>query len=660
MSSKNSKSKHSSHSALNSLENVHEKVVDSISDALDEDGSVLLEALPATGKSRGLLKAAKRTGEPITIFTQRGREEQYAQYERWCNKDGLDCKVIPSAHEACPTFQGNHGKKWKKQVRGLRNAGATPRHIHGRLNLPCQSGEGCPYEDAIDFDPTDYDVLVGHPTHAYVEQYVEGRVPVYDEFPGDAYLEKITDTKRAITGFLHSHNLPYGDFGELLADRRDVACRKKALKLLQDCQLVDEQRLFNSQSRIGHKLAGLGTLTLLESEDLGNGWEQAILGNGRVGLYDREESDIYILNPPTLPDTVLGLDGTPTKSMWDIALGFYDRRHRLNLQRVLDDRERRDYLTKIQHLRIVPTTTNVRPYSGGNTTPKRDAALLYEIESESVGEMGVISSKAGIRDVNEELGDFSNWKSTHFGNLLGSNKLGSVDVGVILGSTHYGDRFVEKWGALAGQPIESNGEQGLAKSYGDLGDEILHHMREHRVLQALFRFAREGDGATVYVDTVVLPDWVPVTASPEETSIKMRSDSEDNVLTTLRSLNEGRTKTIAEEAGHSPRTVRKVLNNLPESIVSKHPAEDGRGGAKVWRDENIVSLNPHGRVGLPTSNRQTRFSVQSPYRVNKGSVPKNTPHQQRVQDKREARTQFERRKQRWTQQMQMERRYNAD
>lgn len=102
----------------------------------------------------------------------------------------------------------------------------------------------------------------------------------------------------------------------------------------------------------------------------------------------------------------------------------------------------------------------------------------------------------------------------HHGNVKGSNKLKHSRLLAVIGSRHFGDEFVMKWGAYAGKAIESPDRshpenQGVGLSYGPFGDKILQHMREHETLQAALRAGRDGNGATVYVHTNTLPEWVP-------------------------------------------------------------------------------------------------------------------------------------------------------
>jgi len=113
----------------------------------------------------GIAEVAAELDEPITVFTS--RHDLYEQYTEWCNDHGLDSYTLPSFYESCPTAKGEHGDRWRNQVLGLHNAGATASEIHERARqqfgepLPCEQGSSCPYKAKWDFEPTEYDVLVG-------------------------------------------------------------------------------------------------------------------------------------------------------------------------------------------------------------------------------------------------------------------------------------------------------------------------------------------------------------------------------------------------------------------------------------------------------------------------------------------------------------------
>jgi hypothetical protein len=53
--------------------------------------------------------------------------------------------------------------------------------------LPCQEHGECPLARKWDFDPDEFDALIGHYSHAHKPKVTRGRAVVFDEFPGDTY-----------------------------------------------------------------------------------------------------------------------------------------------------------------------------------------------------------------------------------------------------------------------------------------------------------------------------------------------------------------------------------------------------------------------------------------------------------------------------------------
>jgi len=633
------------------LQSVQNRVTEEITAALTDTQPTLIEALPGSGKSRGVILAAAQTGEPITIFTVRGRKEQYEQLAGWCKDAGLVAYTLPSVYHECPTVLGDHDKNHQQEMEDLLNRGLPPARIHRERDWPCHKGDRCPFVAKLDIDPDQYDVLLGHYNHAYLHWAVEGRVPVFDEFPGDAFFTEIDSED--ITAYLRQNpDLPFRNIIDLVEHRDDTDRRQAAMNRLSGLELRDESLSFGLNDEGGHVLSGLGVLTLLKSTDLGNGWEQTLLGNGQVGLFDRDSNTIYVINPPALPDNIVALDGTPTKTMWDLALGFYDQRvQSLNVQRALDDEERLQYVIDTQDLTIVQTTTDARTYSSGTyVKPQRDAALVTAIEDQHDCGVGIISSGEGLDQLPM---DTDRRKTAKYGNLLGSNDLGSVNVGTILGSPHYGHQYIERWGALAGIGIESNDKKGMEKSYGKFGDQILNHMREHSVLQAVFRFARDGSETTVYVDTGALPDWIPVAAGPEDVNVFSWGDGEAEIIQAVERLGTARTREIADETSLSSRYVRGVLNKFCQrGLVSKRPAPDGRGGAQVYVDDGLSARNQFGPVDLPGP--QACFSELSPNNTLHGRVPKKRSGSLNIQTANEAHHEAMRRRRRQWEHVRME------
>ncbi|MFB6205047.1 MAG: bifunctional DNA primase/polymerase [Haloglomus sp.] len=565
---------------------------------------VLVEALPTLGKSSGSIRAAAATDEPVTVLTGRGRKEQYEQLREWCEEQGLDYYTLPAFTHDCPTATGEHGESIKETVRDWYGRGATPQDIHKYAEqilghrLGCQQGDhDCPYTLKWDFDPEEFDVLIGHYAHAHRQKVTQSRTVVFDEFPGGAYETRLDHRLAgAVTHYLQeTDEIPFTDFTDLVENRRDEGRRADALAWLEQQELEhdSDQAL---EATAGHAAAPLATYTILAGpgDQLGNGWERAPLGDGDVGLYDRETGKIHLLTTPELTYTsgVLALDGTPTQTMWELALGL-DLEHR----QVLGPSDRREYLQEALDLSIVQTSENIKPYNNADYVGvDGDAALLEEIREQHDQRPSLITSSTAEDEYRSEgILEEAVDEHRHYGNVLGSNQFADTRVGAVIGSTHYGDRFVEKWGAYEGEAIERGDGKGTDLSYGPFGDEILTHMREHEVLQAAMRFGRDGNGATVYVHTAALPEWVPLAG--EGRVLSTWSDGRREVLEAARDLGEWTTAELADHPDVSigERQVREHLTDLHDDGVLDRETE---GCGFVWRDDGLHRVSEHGEVDL--------------------------------------------------------------
>ncbi|WP_135662155.1 hypothetical protein [Halorhabdus rudnickae] len=131
-------------------------------------------------------------------------------------------------------------------------------------------------------------------------------------------------------------------------------------------------------------------------------------------------------------------------------------------------------------------------------------------------------------------------ETKHYGNVLESNEFDDTRLGGVIGSNHYGDGYIKKWGAYAGRTVEREAidpdapDRGENLTYGDFVDDVLKHMREHDTLQAAMRFGRDGNGAVVYVHTDTLPEWVPI--ADEGRVVSTWSDGKRDVLEALEDL----------------------------------------------------------------------------------------------------------------------------
>jgi hypothetical protein len=586
------------------VDEARERTTEAIADAYGSGDRVLVEALPTMGKSYGAIAAAAKTGEPITVLTGRGRKEQYSQFKQWADDRSLDYYQLPSFTHDCETANGEFGAEWVDTVKAWYNRGATPKQIHKAAEnvlgerLPCQAEEhGCSYTALWDFDPDDYDVLIGHYSHAYrADKVVNGRTVVVDEFPNAYETEMGPELQGAVSYWVSTTpGIPFGSWTDLLENRDDADRRGEALAWFDEAGVdADEGHVFDDPK--AHAAAPLAVYTLLAGDDLGNGFETADLGDVGRGAFDRDRGAVSILRPPdlTYASAVVALDGTPTERMWELSLG-----ERLNHRPVLQDAERTEYIRAALNLNLIRTTEYVKPYnSADHVNPEADAALLEAIGENHDERPGLITtttaeSEYASADVLDLVDD-----TKHYGNVLGSNEFKAKRVGAVIGSNHYGDGYLKKWGAYAGELVERNDEKGSGLSYGGFGDKVLTHMREHDTLQAAMRFGRDAGGAVVYVHTDTLPDWVPV--ADEGRVVRTWSDGMRDVLAALEDLGTASTAAIVDHAAVDVgrRQVFAHLENLRERGVldREQDVEDGR--RVVWRDDGIHRLGEHGDVDL--------------------------------------------------------------
>jgi len=596
-----------------SIQSARDRTTEAIADAYERGDRVLIEALPTMGKSYGAIKAAAETGAPISLFTGRGRKEQYEQFREWCEEHDLKYKTLPAFTRDCDTANGEHGQDWADTVRDWYHRGATPSMIHKSADyalgrpLPCQEHEGqqCPYASKWDFDPDDYDVLIGHYSHAHKSKVTAGRVCVFDEFPSAYETQLGSQLQGAISYWLQqTDEVPFDDYTDLIEHRNsDQERRGDALLYFEDHDLDrDEASVFDDSA--AHAVAPLAVYTLLASDDLGNGFEHTTLDAG-TGVFNRQTGAISLLQPPALEYArgVVGLDGTPTMEMWELVLD-----ERLNHREVLQPEERAEYVQNALNLNLIQTTDAVKSYSpkeseiDSRVTLDEDTALLEAITDQHDERPSLITTnraeelydQQGVLDLVEDV--------KHYGNVLGSNEFGEKRVGAVIGARNYGPQFVQKWCAYAGKDVDptypSPENDFEPTDYGAFGNKIRTHMREHETLQAAMRYGRDGNGAVVYVHTNTLPDWVPLAG--EGRVIQTWSHGMQGVL---EALNDLEAATTADIAAHPSVDVgrRQVLDHLEtlrdRGVLTR--AQDDTDGRRVrWTDNGLHRVSDHGDVDL--------------------------------------------------------------
>lgn len=559
------------------------RVQNEIRAAVESRTNTLVDAVPSLGKSYGLIQVAAETDEPLTVLTS--RHDLYDQYGEWCNEAGLSYYELPSFFEACDTASGEHGKMWQTRVRGLYNAGVTASEIHRDARqyfgepLPCEGH--CGYKSAWDFEAAEYDVLVGHYSQSYNPNVVANRTVAFDEFPADSLMTELDASRvnSAVSTFLDTRQaIPFGT----AADLTDARGTSEASSALSNLTVERDTRALTGDTQeenAAHALAPLLVAILLDAEDLGNGFEASTTVNG---VRNRESGNVTILTPPDLVEanTVLALDGTPERSLWERSLGV-DLEHR----QILSDYERQEYIRDELGLRVVRTSNNVRPYSSGTwVNIPRDTALFDEI-GDNHESAGLVTSKSALAEyglVGDDGPAHGVDDTLYYGNMKGSNEFADKTAGVVSGSPHYGDAFVKRWAALCGEAAERGEQNGVNLDYGStVGNDALRLMRESQVAQAALRFGRNGQGATVYVNTSAVPEWLPVAA---EGTVGKASSGLKAVLSVVKGLPPAETFTATEVVKEVACKRQQVNNHL--KALEKHGYIEGErhsGRATLWQ-----------------------------------------------------------------------------
>lgn len=571
-----------------------------IDTALRKGAHTLIDALPAMGKSSGVIRGAAKTDTPISVFT--ARHDLYGQYSEWCEEHGLSYHRLPSFHEDCPTARGEHGDDWRENVLELYDDGVMASEIHQYAEqyfgdpLPCDDGQECPYKQGWDFESDEYDVLIGHYQHAYNPDLTAARVAVFDEFPADSFLLEFDgDTvTSAVSAYVSEQDgLPFEDFTELVEGRNSEEGKEAREWFEADDLERDGEPVLKDASGSANAYAPLLTYAVLIGENLKNGWEhtdfdpETGVGNHRKAARNRDSGRVFLLLPPKLDEArgVIALDGTPTPDLWQLVVDT-----RLSHEQVLSDEERADYLTHALGCSIVQTTDATKTYSSGTYVKPEEDSLLFEAVTEREGtEPALISTAKAISQYEQEGALTPIGKREHYGNLKGSNQFEEERVGIVTGSQHYGDNYVEMWGALTGEDIERVGDgKGMDLDYGEFGNKVLRQMREHEVLQAVLRFGRDKHPTTVYVHTAALPEWVPVEA---EGHIERWSKGVQEVVEVLENdaPAKWRTSDVAEQVSISTRQVRTNLDKLADAGYAEK-RQEGRGITWVVTEETIDRL----------------------------------------------------------------------
>jgi hypothetical protein len=199
-----------------------------------------------------------------------------------------------------------------------------------------------------------------------------------------------------------------------------------------------------------------------DDDDGENGTNPARTRNGRhTILNDRNHHGALIRDPPAFQGDdempVVGLDATGREALWELAIGCAVETTDIHET----PRAKRAFLRDVLNLQVVQTSPHIQGYSGSPDSTNFDgpvalvnriaeeysASLLRRDTLSSTSHPGVITTKKAEHAIEGRLTGISALE--HYGDITGSNALGTHNLGIVLGSRHYGDAPVEKWAAIA-------------------------------------------------------------------------------------------------------------------------------------------------------------------------------------------------------------------
>ena len=555
---------------LSAVRNHTEELIKSATDA---DRPVLVEAPPSSGKTTSAIALAKEIETPLTYLSARTdlykqAEEECKEYE------DVSYETIPSPHRNCDSFAEDSDTADKvKQLYAKGFSGRQIHRQFSEYTECGQSCEYMEKLNRIADDIESIDVLIGNHAHANRQQYIFERLVILDEFNADPFLQSYPDHSSSVTdapgeiipGFLSDVSKENETFP---ADRfQDVADLRQQLTWSRDWSDGIEWFINNGASRSdAHELDSFNpslertdrsnayapflAFSLLCMSRVGPGidlapppdgcldevWKDAGLNLATKCLRDRNTGEMFKFEAPNLSvaEQVIGLDGTPTIELWNLLAPEEGFKH----QKVIPREAFLTYLESAMNMTLIQMADAIHYYAAGRISdldysrfsmvkeredsqfalisPKR---ALEEYDTRGWLEKFVKSADTAERPASGEDTDsklYNGYRALNYGNMKSSNVFEREPLGVVAGIPYPGHGIVKRWAGLCGEPARVLTDDDTDEFVFDgFANKIYQHFSAAQALQAVLRFGRhddiqQDDGATVYISTTALPDWLDV------------------------------------------------------------------------------------------------------------------------------------------------------
>lgn len=550
---------------------------------IDNQIDGVVNAPPSAGKSHGAAKVIAEMDAKAAYFAP--RTELYEQMKEWCDEEGLTVKVLPSMPRDCKSYETG------TRAYNLYNRGMEPTKIHreaGACTKDCPYLEKLPELDKEEIEksvPLDqYDILIGHTNHSNVEPYLRNRAVIFDDISKLSFVEEHKVTASKIRVLLGDEAFPCDTVEEIYEARGDGVRRfitESKLDSLEINPWADDQQTTHAEAK---KIVE----TVLKAEDLGNGYRRYHYDPDEnesreeyLGVTDGENT-VYLLRRPPLqrsPTSIILLNAYPMLHASEPVWFNWRTGANAKLVKPLTLQERQDYVSDVLNIDVIQTTQYIKPYSSGreeHMALQRDTKLIEILAQKHDTTIPVITPKKAITRFQQRDLPVEDYKN--YAEVESSNEFGDKTVGLVLGSPEWQIHHQTKLiGAFMNQCVEWNEERGVDKAFGEAGDPIMKAFREHMIGQAILRFGRGAQGATVYVHTAAIPEDIPIAeswdayASTKSQLVRYILNQEKAVFKT----SEFYENTIATRQG-----IRQTLNN--NELFEK--VEESRGSRPAtWR-----------------------------------------------------------------------------
>jgi hypothetical protein len=574
--------------------------------AFQSEKDTIVDAMPATGKTHNTFDVTKELG--VKLLYCAGRTKLYEDAEERCEKRDLDYEVLPSITRDCPTFTGENGESWQDTFQELYNKGVYGKNLHKNLHPPCQ--DDCAYQQKWDEIRRDNpDVLIGHYSHANLENVTEDRVVVFDEFAESGFMFQTEHPETYVTNFLKRNDgLPFNSYNELLRDKRNEDKEAEAVDWFNNNGVEEDvEDLINGNSN-AHSKAGLMAACLLLMDPLSDTnfsstyglhindqntpfdlSRDDLIGNTECVL-NNENNELWLLQPPDIDNakSVVGLDGTPTKIMWDTILDT-----NFEFEQVIPTELKDHYVHNVLGLNLYQPTFDgnggMKPYNNDrNITSAKDGKLMYGMGMKFGEEPSLISTKTAVGS-DTEIGEYekndvlqyAKEPIRNYGDIRSSNDFNSESVGMISGCPHPGDDTIGMWLGLMGYPLFASG-RGTERDYGGIGDPIYKHFVHNEVLQATLRFSREDKQADVLVNTLATPDWL----TSEGLDLWMLSKGARKIRDYLIETEGSSQNELVENLKFDKSTISRILSNFDDESLTGIAGTDDNGNLRYsWEGQ---------------------------------------------------------------------------